>query len=239
MRFPFSLGGSRQSKTWGARSCTTAYNIGMTRHIKTPAFNVVLVVSFFLIGPLTGQDVPLGGYPVVHPYRRIQISNLAGISSTDTTSPAITKAALAIVISASKVNCEHDSQLESIADANAGASLQTLVTKVAGAFCSENGRRFRVTASFVPNSAIQGNNIIASLKQGQPLLIEWKDVLYVLYGVVYDERIHSSGRQDNFIREFLLIDPRYSDKRRLVTFERDKDNFAEVEGIASIRTTPE
>lgn len=92
----------------------------------------------------------------------------------------------------------------------------------------------RVKANFVPNGAIQGNSIIASMKESKPLLFEWKGALYVLYGVVYDEHLHYSGRQDNVIRQFLLIDPRYSDKRRLVSFEREQDNFAEVEGVAGV-----
>ncbi len=208
--------------------------MSMTRHAKAMAFGFAFFFSLLLVGRVAGQDIPLDGYPVVHPYQRVQISNLDNISSTDTSSPAIAKAALAIVISASKLKCEHDSQLESIADANAGASLQTLVAKIAGAACSANGRRFRVTASFVPNGAIQGNAIIASLKQGRPLLVEWRGMLYVLYGVVYDEHLYSSGRQDNIVRDLLLIDPRYSSERRFVQFQRAKDNFAEIEGIASI-----
>lgn len=140
-------------------------------------------------------------------------------------------------MSAWKVKCENESQLENIADADAGTSLEKLIPKIAGVFCSADGRRLRIIASFVPNGAIQGNDIIASLKQGRPMLLEWRGVLYVLYGVVYDEHLYSSGRQDNIVRELLLIDPRYSDKRRLVAFEHDKDKLAEVEGIASIGIT--
>ena len=39
---------------------------------------------------------------------------------------------------------------------------------------------------------------------------------------------------DNMVRDLLLIDPRYSGERRFVQFQRVKDNFAEIEGIASI-----
>ncbi len=94
--------------------------MSMTRHAKAMAFGFAFFFSLLLVGRVAGQDIPLDGYPVVHPYQRVQISNLDNISSTDTSSPAIAKAALAIVISASKLKCEHDSQLESIADANAG-----------------------------------------------------------------------------------------------------------------------
>jgi hypothetical protein len=102
---------------------------------------------------------------------------------------------------------------------NAGSSLRALVNKLSGTSCATNGHTLRVTATFTPNGAIQGNSIIASIKGSEPLLVEWKGALYVLYGVVYDEHLHYSGRQDNVIRELLLIDPRYSDKRRFVAFE--------------------
>ncbi len=58
------------------------------------------------------------------------------------------------------------------------------------------------------------------------------------YGVVYDEHLHASGRRDNVIRELLLIDPRYSDRRGFVAFDREHDDFAQVEGIAAVSATP-
>jgi hypothetical protein len=122
-------------------------------------------------------------------------------------------------------------------DANAAAFLGALVTKVSGASCAVDGRKLRVTASFVPNGAIQANSVVASLNGGKPMLVEWRNALYVLYGVVYDEHVHYSGRQENVIRELLLIDARYSDKRRLVVFVREKDNFGQVEGVASVSVT--
>jgi hypothetical protein len=195
----------------------------------TTIFAVALVLAF----PLSAQPIPVDS-EVVHPYQRVTVPGLAAVSAKDTSSAAITKAALATVLSASKLKCDPDSPIESVAEANAGASLQTLASKISGASCVVNGRRLRVQANFVPNGAIQGNNIIASIKASKPLLFEWKGALYVLYGVVYDEHLHYSGRQDNVIRQFLLIDPRYSDKRRLVSFEREKDNFAEVEGVAGV-----
>ncbi len=205
--------------------------------MKMFAFGVSFSIALFLSSPLAGQDIPVIDPEVVYPYRRVTVANLAVVTATDTSRPAVAKAALAIVVSASKLKCDPDSQIESVADAKAAASLRTLVTKISGASCAVNGRTLRVTASFVPNGAIQANSIVASLNGGTPLLVSWKGALYVLYGVVYDAHVHYSGRQDNVIRKLLLIDPRYSDKRRLVVFEREKDNFAQVEGFASVSVT--
>lgn len=96
------------------------------------------------------------------------------------------------------------------------------------------GRTRHLTTSFTPNAAIKANSIIASVMARQPLLLEWRGEVYVLYGVLYDEHLYDTGAQDNVIRELLLNDPRHSDDRRFLTFEREKDNFAEVSGIAAI-----
>jgi hypothetical protein len=105
---------------------------------------------------------------------------------------------------------------------------------ISGSNCTMSGRTGRVKSAFIPNGGIRANELITSMIQGKPLLIRWKSTLYVLYGVVYDQHLKGSGNQDNVIRELQLIDPRYSRTRRFVTFVRDKDNFEQVEGIASV-----
>jgi hypothetical protein len=203
--------------------------------MKSLAVTILLFIALSL-GSLAAQDIP--DAEVVHPYQRVTVPNLAVVTATDTSSPAVAKAALAIVLSGSKLKCGPDSQLESVVEANAGSPLRTLASKISGASCATNGRTLHVTATFTPNGAIQGDSLIASVIEGKPLLVEWKGALYVLYGVVYDEHLYPSGRHDNVIRKLLLIDPRYSDKRRFVAFERDKDNFGQLEGVASVGVTP-
>jgi hypothetical protein len=205
----------------------------MNRKKKAVAPVLILCSCLLLFQRLSGQDNP-NDYPTVHPNQRIEISHLAPVSSVDKDSPSTARAALVTVLSAGKIQCDRDSAFERIADANSRESLATLATKISGATCLVDGRKSSMAVNFVSNANIQGNGIVASLKQGMPLLMEWRSTLYVLYGVVYDERIYSSGRQDNFIREFLLIDPRYSDRQQLATFDRGKDNFTEVTGIASV-----
>jgi hypothetical protein len=186
--------------------------------------------------PLAAQN-DIGDAEVVHPYQRVTVPNLAVVTATDASSPAVAKAALAIVLSGSKVKCGPESQLESVVEANAGSPLRTLASKISGAVCATNGRTLHVKATFTPNSAIQGDSLIASVIEGKPLLVEWKGALYVLYGVVYDEHLYFSGRHDNVIRKLLLVNPRYPAKRRLNAFVRQKDNLAEIEGVASIIVT--
>jgi hypothetical protein len=200
------------------------------------ALRISSAIMLLLALPLAAQnDIP--GAEVVHPYQRVTVPNLAVVAATDTSSPAVAKAALAIVLSGSKVKCGPDSQLESAVEANAGSPLRTLASEISGASCATNGRTLHVTATFTPNGAIQGDSLIASVIEGKPLLFEWKGALYVLYGVVYDEHLYPRGRHDNVIRRLLLIDPRYPDRRRLKAFVREKDNLAEIGGVASVSVT--
>lgn len=187
----------------------------------------------FLALPLAAQDMP-GDVEVVRPNQRVTLPNLPPVTAADASSPAVAKAALAIVLSGLKVKCGPGSQLESVVEATAGPSLRSLAGRISRASCVDNGQLLRVAATFVPSGAIQADSLIASVIGGKPLLVEWKKALFVLNGVVYDEHRHSDGHRDNVIRELLLIDPRYSDERRFVAFVREKDNFAEVEGIASL-----
>jgi hypothetical protein len=81
---------------------------------------------------------------------------------------------------------------------------------------------------------VRPDGIIAAIVRGKPLLVRWNDNLYVLYGAVYDEHLHNSGKREIVIRQLLLFDPRYSDSRRFISFDRLKEDFSRVEGIAEI-----
>jgi hypothetical protein len=165
--------------------------------------------------PCSTQVVPDAS--VVHPFQRVTVPDLADIKASDATKPAVAKAAVAIVLSGSKVACDPTSHLNTVLDSNPDLPLRSLTVKLSGAPCMTNGMTKRVATRFTPGGAIQANNLIAALKAGSPLLFEWKGSPYVLYGVAYDEYLRSVGSQDNVIRELLLIDPRYSDKRRFIT----------------------
>lgn len=194
-----------------------------------------LFVALFFGAPLAAQITPIG--EVFHPDQRVTISNLAVVTATDPSRAAVAKAALEIVLSGSMVRCDPASHLSAVVDANGGAPLRMLAGKISGIPCATNGQARHVTATFTPNGAIQAENLIAPVLEGKPLLFEWKNTLYVLYGVVYDEHLRDDGSKMNVIRRLLLIDPRYSDKRRLVEFERGKDDFSQFEGFASVAAT--
>lgn len=199
---------------------------------------LILVLNAFLFEVSSvAQDVAVPDPELVHPNIRVSVPHLASVKSDDESGGAAAKTVMAIVLSALNVRCDPASQLNTVLEANGGAPLRTLSEQLAGASCMTNGRIGHLSAEFTPNGSIQADEIIAPLMHGKPLLIRWSDVLYVMYGAVYDEHVHNSGKHENVIRELLLIDPRYSDRRRLVPFDRQKNDFSQVEGIAEIEFT--
>ncbi len=191
------------------------------------------VIAFFILGSALAQDfVPDPEF--VHPNQQANVSNLAVIKAPDESKAAVAKTALAIVLSAEGKTCDTASHVYTVLEANGNSSLRELSGTLAGASCLMKGRTVHLGARFTPNGSIQADDMIAPILHGKPLLIRWNDEVYVLYGVVYDEHLHNSGKSENVIRRLLLIDPRHSVEQRLVLFDRQKDDFAQVEGIAEI-----
>jgi hypothetical protein len=139
------------------------------------------------------------------------------------------------VLGASRIKCDSGSQLNTVIEANAASSLRILSEKIGGSSCASNGHAMRLNAVFTPNPEIRADGIVAAILHQRPLLMEWKGALYVIHGVIYDEHLHNSGKRDNVIRQLLLIDPRYSDQRRFASFDRQRDEFAQVNGITEIQ----
>jgi hypothetical protein len=74
--------------------------------------------------------------------------------------------------------------------------------------------------------------------QKRALLMDWDGHIYALYGAVFDLNKHSSGMEERVIRSFLLLDTRYSDSRRFVKFDRQKDSWQKVQGFLELKVTP-
>ncbi len=196
---------------------------------------VVLVSTFLVVTWSVAQSLPDPDPEVVHPNIRITVPHLSPVNVAGELNGTAANAAVLTVLGASNLKCDPASQLNAVLEANAEAPLRTLAEKVSGASCMTNGRIVHLSAAFTPNGSTHADAIIAPIVHGKPLLIRWNEVLYVLYGVIYDEHLHNSGKRVNVIRQLLLIDPRYANERKFVSFDRGKDDFAQVEGIAEIR----
>jgi hypothetical protein len=193
---------------------------------------VLACTSGVLVCTSTAQTDP--DVETVHPNLLVQVQGLPSVVTKDTNASSIAKAAVSLVLSGSKLSCAPDSEVDKVIEANAGSPLSTLIGKISGTACTSSGQIHKVVATYFSNGEIHGDALIQSVMQGKPLVLEKQDGVYVLYGVIYDEHLHSSGRRDNVIRELLLIDPRYPDKRRLTSFVRGRDDFTDITGVASV-----
>jgi hypothetical protein len=112
--------------------------------------------------------------------------------------------------------------------------LKELSTKLQGRRVLRDGRPIVVNVEYVPQSAIGPGLIISAIKGQRPLLFEWKSHLYVLYGAIFNETRYYSGERQYAVVKLLLLDPRFSDQRREVEFNRETDDWGNVQGLLTV-----
>jgi hypothetical protein len=76
--------------------------------------------------------------------------------------------------------------------------------------------------------------ILAALLNRHAAVIEWKSRFYVVYGAIFGETLHYSGRREYAIHKFLLLDPRFSGDRSQAEFNRDSDDWGSVQGLMTL-----
>jgi hypothetical protein len=180
---------------------------------------------------LRAQDTPSPGY-VVHPNLEIRIGDLpVQTVSADAT------AALETLFHDPKLCCGGTSILEDAAQAANPLSLEDISVKIAGKHLFSDGHSITITADYLAPNAINPDPIIATLMKNQPALFEWDSHLYVLYGAVYDEKYFDTGGREFVIHKLLLLDTRFTGPRRETSFDRDQDDWKDVQGLLIVGTT--
>lgn len=120
-------------------------------------------------------------------------------------------------------------------------SLKDISEKLGGRHLLSDGRPIMVTAEYWPATAGNSNSSdpISAIREKRALLMEWNSHLYVLYGVIYDTIYVPKGGSGNAIRKFLLLDTRFSDERRKVSFNRQTDDWGKVQGLLMLKAAPQ
>jgi len=91
-----------------------------------------------------------------------------------------------------------------------------------------------VTAEYMPAATINASDLIGRITQNHALLMQWNSHLYVVYGVIYQQTVDQDGSVLNAIHKLLLLDPRFSDARREVSFDRSTDDWGKVESLLAL-----
>ena len=196
----------------------------------------VVTVSAFLISVsclALGQTDVTESILWFHPNQEVRVANLPSLTAPSTDSSAVLTTALETVLHDKTVCCGKDSGLES-AVLSGPRSLKELSVKLQGRHLLSDGQAIVVSAQYVPQSAISSGLIIGALLDQHAALIEWKSHLYVLHGAIFNETRYSSGARQYAIVKLLLLDPRFSVQRRETVFNRETDDWAEVQGLLTL-----
>jgi hypothetical protein len=136
------------------------------------------------------------------------------------------------------VCCGKDSALEDVAlyaTLSAPFSLRELSTRLQGRHLLSDGQPILVNAEYLSHDSISPALIINTLTEQHAQLIQWKSQVYVLYGALFDEtRDSQSGVRAYAIRKLFLLDLRFSDQRREAVFDRETDDWGQMEGLLMV-----
>jgi hypothetical protein len=200
------------------------------------------ILSFFVLYVITlasplacGQE---GSSPIFLANQEVRVANLPSLTAPSAHRSAVFATALETVLHDKAVCCGKDSALEDVAlyaNLSGPLSLKELSTKLQGRHLLSDGRPVMVNADYVPRDSINPSLIVNTLTEQHAPLIEWKSHLYVLYGALFDEtRDSSSGVRAYAIHKLFLLDLRFSDQRREAVFDRETDDWGQMQGLLMV-----
>ena len=174
------------------------------------------------------------GY-VFHANQELRVAPLPTVVADSTSESAVLAASVATAVMERDVCCGRNSALED--QVGTKLSLRALGERLRGKHYLDNGSPILVADQYWSGASVNAENIIGSLMAQRPLLMDWNGHLYVLYGAVFDDYRYYSGADVHVIHTLLLVDTRFSDDRRYVTFNRQTDDWGKVTGLLALTIT--
>lgn len=171
--------------------------------------------------------------PAFFPNQEIRVGNLPSMTAPSADTPAVIATALEAILHNKDLCCGKYSGLENDVF-SASPSLKALSAKLQGKHVLGDGLSVMVRTEYVPKSSIGSATVIRTLLHQQPMLLKWKSHVYVLYGAVFDESRDDDGTRQYLIHKLLLLDLRYSDRRRETEFNRETDDWGTLQGLLTV-----
>jgi hypothetical protein len=171
--------------------------------------------------------------PAFFPNQEIRVANLPSMTSPSADTSAVIATALEAILHNKDLCCGKYSGLENDVF-SAAPSLKALSAKLQGRHVLGDGLSVVVRTEYVPKSSIGSATVIRTLLHQQPMLLKWKSHVYVLYGAIFDESRDDDGTRQFLIHKLLLLDLRYSDRRREAEFNRDTDDWGTLQGLLTV-----
>jgi hypothetical protein len=201
-----------------------------------PASAVPLIIVMSCCVNANSQDEGYTGY-IVHPNQEVRVAPLPSTVAASANESDVLVASVATAVMEKDVCCDRNSALEGRIPAANRVSLKELGEKLRGKHYLDNGLPIVVADQYWPGASVNAEDIISSLIAQRPLLMDWSGRLYVLYGAVFDEYIAYSAPNMHVIHTLLLVDTRFSDRRRYISFDRQTDDWEKVSGLLALAIT--
>ena len=171
--------------------------------------------------------------------KELRISPLPSLTARSTDASDVLAAAAEIIFRDPEVCCGKKSALGDRVRLADPMSLEAIANKLRGRNVLGDGRAFIVTAEYLSPPSVNVGELISAVMEKHAPLMEWNSHLYVVYGVIFDETLDPyTGAKANDLHKLLLLDPRFSDERREVSFDRTTD-WEKVQGLLLLRAAPE
>jgi hypothetical protein len=173
-----------------------------------------------------------------YPDQEVQISDLPSLTAKSRSSSDVLATSVEIILHDRQVCCGKDSALEDSIQAADPGSLQDVAKRLKGRHVLSDGHSIVVTAEYWAASSVNPDQLISTLNGKHALLMEWRSRLYVVYGVIFNQTVNQDSSIMNAIHKILLLDPRFSDERRTVFFDRMTDDWGKVQGLMLLEDEP-
>ena len=184
------------------------------------------------------QDNPRG-YLTFRPNLEQHVPNLPALTARTRDRSDVLLTSLDIIFHNHEICCGRDSALEDSAQQADPRSIKDIAAKLQGRHLLGDGRPIMVSVTDMMPYGTNPSPIVDALAKNQALLLMWKSHLYVLVGALYDAAYYQDGTGFDTVNKYYLLDTRYSDSRRDVTFSRTKDDWNDVQGLLLLSFAPQ
>jgi hypothetical protein len=172
--------------------------------------------------------------------KEVRINDLPYLTAKSRDPSDVLAASVQIIFRDKEVCCGKNSALEDDVQRADSKSLKDVGAKLQGRHLLSDGRPIMVTAEYVPAASVNSGALVFALTEKRAPLMEWNSHLYVIYGVTYVETVDSqSGAIVDAIHTLQLLDTRFSDERRQVSFNRATDDWEKVQGMLMLKAVPQ
>jgi hypothetical protein len=205
--------------------------------LQFPLWTLLLIVVSSCVDAAAQCGVDQGCGYVILPNQQVQVASLPSVVAASRSQSDVMAASVATAVIDAAVCCGRDSALVDRVDLANGRSLMVLGEKLRGKHYLDSGLSIVVNDQYWPVASVHPEDIISSLVAQHPLLMVWSGHLYVVEGVLFDEWRCCNCAKTYVIKRLLLVDTRFSDQRRYVSFNRQTDDWSKVTELLALVIT--